>query len=678
MVTLNQNILHQMIEAYAHDLPLFWEDEKYKWEAVKQFQEEWDVNAPDFKEMFMKATSKHENLIQSGKYFPKRMMEVFADADSERVRKMFINLYDEKQNLSDRIEAFKKESDGILKQYTQAKNHFQDTRAISVYLFFRYPQKYYIYKDVEYKHAVELFQAQSVTGRTTRYGYYEQTLDFFDTIRAELLNNIGIRNFFSRHMSSDMYNDVQMNIATVDFIFYLYHKYDKLQTEKHNTTMDYSAIIKLLETNKNLILNGAPGTGKTHLAMQLARELGADAKTICKVQFHPSYDYTDFVEGIRPMEDGTFKRVDGEFKAFCKRALLAQNTGTDILSELNEDPKVWKVSLAGTGDNPIRTDCLENGYIRIGWSGYGDVEDFNDFDNFTSGGRWILRNYQSVMRKGDIIVSCYSANETDAIGIITDDYEFRPEGGEYPRYRPVRWLVKDIRENIVGINQDKKFTLSTIYISNIKVTDALAVVNKYKPTIVPTNKPFVFIIDEINRGELSKIFGELFGAIEADYRGKEKGHVHTQYQNMVPEGDPFKDDFFVPENVYIIGTMNDIDRSVESMDFAMRRRFAWKEVTALDSYTAIIEKNNEFVGDKAEIKQRMSRLNVEIEKQLGRAYQIGAAYFLNLRNNDFEALWKNHLEGLIFEYFRGERDAQQKVEELHAIYKNEPSDTNIG
>ena len=192
-----------------------------------------------------------------------------------------------------------------------------------------------------------------------------------------------------------------------------------------------------------------------------------------------------------------------------------------------------------------------------------------------------------------------------------------------------------------------------------------------------SNKPFVFIIDEINRGELSKIFGELFGSIEADYRG-EKGKVRTQYQNMIPEGDPFKDGFYVPENVFIIGTMNDIDRSVESMDFAMRRRFAWKEVSAEDSYNAIIANNSAFKGDKVQIEKHMLRLNSEIEKRLGRAYQIGAAYFLKLKGNDFEALWKNHLEGLLFEYFRGERDAQQQVEALHAIFNNEQSDPNIG
>ena len=430
-----------------------------------------------------------------------------------------------------------------------------------------------------------------------------------------------------------------------------------------------SDTITLLQDNKNLILTGAPGTGKTHLAMELAYELGADEKSIRKVQFHPSYDYTDFVEGIRPQEDNSFKRVDGEFKEFCKRAMLAQTTDDNMLAGLNDNPKVWKVSLKGTGDNEVRQDCLENGYIRIGWPAYKDI-DFTEYNPNVTEGKKVLKAFQSAMQIGDIVVSCYTEKVTDAIGIITGDYEYDEKGGDYPRYRTVRWLAKNIRENIMDVNGGKRFTLSTVYLSNIKPAAALEIAQKHSDhTQSKINKPFVFIIDEINRGELSKIFGELFGAIEKGYRG-EKGRVRTQYQNMIAEGDPFKEGFYVPENVYIIGTMNDIDRSVESMDFAMRRRFAWKEVTAAESYDAIIANNNAFNGNKAEVEAHMARLNAKIKESLGQAYQIGAAYFLELKNDDFEALWKNHLEGLIFEYFRGERDAEQKVEELHGIFIN--------
>ena len=188
------------------------------------------------------------------------------------------------------------------------------------------------------------------------------------------------------------------------------------------------------------------------------------------------------------------------------------------------------------------------------------------------------------------------------------------------------------------------------------------------------NKPFVFIIDEINRGEISKIFGELFFSIDPGYRGK-AGIVQTQYQNIIEDGDTFKKGFFVPENVYIIGTMNDIDRSVESMDFAMRRRFAWKEVTAEDSMQMLDGLPNADI-----LKKRMRNLNAQILKVegLGKAYQIGAAYFKKYElYNSFDDLWNYHLEGLLREYLRGMSDVETKIAELKKAYDNE-SDNNNG
>ena len=201
-------------------------------------------------------------------------------------------------------------------------------------------------------------------------------------------------------------------------------------------------------------------------------------------------------------------------------------------------------------------------------------------------------------------------------------------------------------------------------------------------------RKFVFIIDEINRGEISKIFGELFFSIDPGYRGP-KGKVITQYANLREENDQF---FYVPENVYIIGTMNDIDRSVESFDFAMRRRFAWKEITAEDSQKmfdsdevwkdkdgkVVSIKDNEKVSISI-LKNRMNNLNKAIvDKNLGlsSAYQIGAAYFLKLglylnENELFNSLWKNHLCGLLGEYLRGTPKAGDNLIILEAAYKDE-------
>ena len=296
---------------------------------------------------------------------------------------------------------------------------------------------------------------------------------------------------------------------------------------------------ELITSNKNLILTGAPGTGKTYLAKQLACKLvGAQSAKdeqyqnhVKFVQFHPSYDYTDFVEGLRPYNQGGqlgFERKDGSFKMLCKAALAAP---------------------------------AEN---------------------------------------------------------------------------------------------------------------------------------FVMIIDEINRGQVSKIFGELFFALDPDYRGPE-GLVETQYQNMVPDGDQFKKGFYVPENVYIIGTMNDIDHSLEPLDFAFRRRFAWREITASERFDGMFSGAEPFAAAPdlvAQVKPFFTRLNDKFGSDLvgfGTAYQVGPAYFLKLKNfikdipdlndaNDeqvkacMEKLWAIHLKPLLQEYLKVNSDTDLTLEDLEQAY----------
>ena len=387
---------------------------------------------------------------------------------------------------------------------------------------------------------------------------------------------------------------------------------NNMANNERDTTM-LDKYISILKTNKNLILTGAPGTGKTYMAKEIAKAMGAE---VGFVQFHPSYDYTDFVEGLRPKNDENgnvgFERKDGVFKEFCKKSF-------DV----------------------IRPSRFNEGY---------EEEALNYLKKYYNGEKILTHKQKKYFHIKIENGKIYAQPDSGNSYLVDDDTILKYlKTGEYNKEHQSTYppsIGEYIKQNIYG-----KIEYPAI-----------------------GDKVYIFIIDEINRGEISKIFGELFFSIDPGYRG-EKGKVNTQYQNMVPKGDVFKNGFYVPENVYIIGTMNDIDRSVESMDFAMRRRFAWQEVTAEESYTNMIEQDPEFALVKDEIKSRMFNLNKAIVETEGldEAYQIGAAYFRKYldyqdKTNPFDCLWENHLKGLLFEYLRGNRRAKELLEKLHDAY----------
>lgn len=401
--------------------------------------------------------------------------------------------------------------------------------------------------------------------------------------------------------------------------------------------METNELTKLLKSCHNLILTGAPGTGKTYLAQQIAaqmvlrkdeidfKKLTDDEKAIINdrtafVQFHPSYDYTDFVEGLRPNQQGDgikFERTDGTFKLFCKKAIPAFSA---TYNQLIEDIREGRIETIPTKTKETaKLSVLGNDNIK--W--YSEQEENNISSN------------------------CVSKNRLEML---------------YNQYDSIEKLnaMKSIQTDIKAV------------IGGCDATYYWAVLN-YVLREMQGSKPYIFIIDEINRGELSKIFGELFFSIDPGYRG-EKGRVSTQYQNLIKDKtDPFKDGFYVPENVYIIGTMNDIDRSIESMDFAIRRRFAWVEVKANEN-TKMLSKLGDIKDKAIEVMEALNKAISGIDG-LSSAYHIGASYFLKLddykdSDNPFKELWDYHLQGLLTEYLRGMDDAGDKLNDLKKVYED--------
>ena len=398
-------------------------------------------------------------------------------------------------------------------------------------------------------------------------------------------------------------------------------EYSKLfmENKEENSTMDSSnnfrhQLTQTLLQSKNLILRGAPGTGKTYLAKEIAKDLTeGHEEQIGFVQFHPSYDYTDFVEGLRPVSNGDgaieFKLEDGIFKKFCQRAKEAQKTGGQDNFE-----ETWAKL----------TDAINEKQGQYFFSRSSVPASLNSQGNV---------KFDSPVATKEKVYLLYKGEDTNL------------------KYETYQKIVLDHMKESYGLCD---------YVS---------------PTI-DTDKKFVFIIDEINRGEISKIFGELFFSIDKGYRG-EKGSVSTQYANLHETDEKF----YIPENVYIIGTMNDIDRSVDTFDFAMRRRFRFVEVTA-ESQLYILDKE---LGECAEeAKTRLRNLNAAIEnvQELNSHYHIGPSYFRNLKelDYDYELLWSDYLKPLLEDYVRGSYDEAETLETLKKAFdltKNEQKDQAV-
>ena len=351
---------------------------------------------------------------------------------------------------------------------------------------------------------------------------------------------------------------------------------------------------ELWKKRKNVILQGAPGTGKTYRIPELVvrlcepefdannatrKELMSvydrlkEEKRVMFTTFHQSMDYEDWLEGLRPVLENdqvTYKIEPGIFKRLCTEAERPLSAKKDV--NISDEAIVWKVSLSGTGDNPVRRDCMKNGYIRIGWDGYGEnITEETDWSIHNGEGKTILNAFINTMKVGDIVMSCYSSRTIDAIGIVTGEYEWHDNFEHYKRVRRVKWLVKDINEDIVKLNDGKTMTLGTVYRLNAITLDKVkSLLDKYEAskTLIDNNKPYVIVIDEFNRGNVSKIFGELITLLEPD---KRKGMRNAE-SVLLPYS---KKEFYIPSNVFLVATMNTADRSLDTIDYAIRRRFAF-------------------------------------------------------------------------------------------------------
>ena len=613
--------LEPVLSGYQTYFPKYWpRGEDFKWEAAQHFHDHWNINAADFGEMFKESTAKVASLLNTGYAFPRAMILNFAAADCEATRAMFRSLFDESIELSQRITAFQATTEEIRTKYNDGSwsNHYQSTSAISVYLWLRYPDQYYIYR---YSVASDISDALNFDAPPKRDGSVESLLNsyrLYDELRAALSQNAAItqmvRSAIEAAPAGKYWPDTHWNIAAIDLGFYLSRFYlaeqkaAQMQAEwfpaksKYDpgiTTAQWSALLQdasvftpeALRVMKCMLDYGGQATckqlamkyGETnnfyisnsyHLAQRVAE------KTCCRVM--PRDNESMRWWPILYVGKNTSTKADGTYIWRLRDELLHALKSAD----LSNVPAATAPIRQAASDSYTKADFLHDVFLSE-----------QRYDVLVS----LLRRKKNVILQGAPGVGKTYAAKRLAYSMMGQADSSRVEFVQFHQ----NYSYEDF---ILGYRPDG---------SGFKLTEGVFYRFCQKASNDP-DREYFFLIDEINRGNLSKIFGELMMLIESDHRGEK---ITLAYNGMP---------FYVPENLHIIGMMNTADRSLALIDYALRRRFSFFEMEPAftsDSflhYQAALD-NETFNA----LVEQIKALNREIaaDASLGPGFRIGHSYF---------------------------------------------------
>lgn len=391
--------------------------------------------------------------------------------------------------------------------------------------------------------------------------------------------------------------------------------------DRQVTNFSIENYVDLLKSSKNLALTGIIGTGKTYLARKIAKKMNAETKI---VRLHAAYSYSDFIEGIIPSTWGEHNPhyreslKDGEFTVFCKEALQNLIDSKKTKKELEDEKSIYATMTLFV--EKIRDEIFETGEYILK----------DELTNRSVAVTEINRNGFTV-----------SSNEGNTHVAWSN---MVPKYFAYKEHSSSIWSPTSI-EKYLGIYHHQHILLLFL-----KAFDSFQKTNLIKVNVdTVKKKDFVFIMDEMNNANLTNIFGEVCAAIAPDKRGT-KGLVKTKLHNLIPGYDMFYNGFYIPENVYIIGTMNDVNSNNRILDFDFIRKFTWKEIRPIDRLSMWDELIPTY---KKEAYAIMTTINETINSVgLDELYQIGPTYFLKLKyfEGDFESFWNNYLEGILTRY----------------------------
>ena len=592
-----------------------WPKEKFKWEAVKCFQDNWDISTDNFTEMLKKSLAKTENLLSSKNNFPKDTIINLAKLYPNEVCKMFIELFDESKNIYERISTFKENSEALFKKSEETDNrHYQTENAITTYLWLRYPDKYYIYKFSEVVAVSNELESNYIFKRGEFANNIENFFDFYDEICSKLQSDTELKSMLNSVITDTCYSDPKLKTLTNDVGFFISRCYsnennsDILANEWEPT--DYSPKLSI-EDWENLLKDSDIFDEKSLKVMKCIKDCGGTASCT-----QLSRVYGDTINFYNTTSSNLAKRIVE--KTGCpKPASIKNNKWWPVLylgrsAEKNEEGSfIWKLR-----------DELSEALNKVDLS-YIDKKNSTDFS----------LNQKKKYTKEDFLKDVYISEEKydKLVTVLKRKKNIILQGA--PGVGKT-FLAKRLAYSIMGEKDDERIKFIQFH-QNYSYEDF---VMGYKPieegfelkygifynfcqkATKNPDKDYFFIIDEINRGNLSKIFGELLMLIEADYRDEKATLAYTG------------SDFSVPKNLHIIGMMNIADRSLAMIDYALRRRFSFFDIEPAFDSEGFSNYQKEFSNKTFnELIEKIKNLNEAItqDQSLGKGFCIGHSYFCN-------------------------------------------------
>ncbi len=621
--------LTELVALYKENLPLNWSEEKYKWEAVECFQKNWNPEAEDFRAMFEKATEEAANLLTSSYYYPRKMILKYSEKEPETVRGMFAELFKEEQTLAERIDHFKRQAAALRDRYNEPneKQHYQNTNAISTYLWLHDPEKYYIYKySVCTAVARELKSDYVPKGNgTTEEMIRGQAL--YDGIKAEVQKDEKLLSMLKSLLEeerAEIKDDktLQLNTLVIDIAFFIYYYYPKLNKGpaiwkiSHGPDCINDDISEKLDKNHWVIVNkNTNGKGGSKITQ------GEDF--ICNMK---KGDYFYLCRGNSIQLFGQVTSVDAVSCPLTEEKYYYREY-TEIAASKDNSPYKDMQKWWTPNDNSTCIKVKENEkklFEELILKKYFDLT-LQELDEIK--GQPFFSNYGKDEFLREVFMT---SDQYDSLaGLLKHKQNVILQGA--PGVGKT-YCAKRLAYSLMGEKDESRIQFIQFH-QNYSYEDFIM---GYKPAgdgfelktgifydfcqkaAKDPERDYFFIIDEINRGNLSKIFGELLMLIEKDYRGETATLAYT--------GEKFS----VPENLYIIGMMNTADRSLALLDYALRRRFSFFEMNpGFD--TAGFKKMQEGYANATcdALIKKITELNEDICKDdaLGAGFQIGHSYF---------------------------------------------------